>query len=259
MDDTEGMTIDLTATEADIVVTPEALQAAVPQAPVHVMWDIETWGTGNDALPVSIGACKFNENNIVECFHVGIDPVSAQAYGLKIDAQTILWWMGPDRREALDEWLKLERIDLPSALLGLDLWIKNGPGVLSVWGNGSTFDNVILRSAFKAVGHEYPVGFWQDACYRTVKNRAAAKIDRTGTHHNALDDAVSQAKHLQAIWREQDQTELRDMLRVAQSQFNFYAELHSAKGTPEGDEKAKTNSEFAAKIGRVLDGGPNAA
>jgi hypothetical protein len=242
--------------EADIVVTEEQ---PAPQPPAHIMLDLETWGTGNKAVIVSLGACKFTEDQIVDQFHVGIDPASCQAFGLEIEADTVLWWMSPDRREALDDWLKLERVDLASALLGFEMWAKSGPGILSIWGNGSTFDNVILRSAYAATGQEYPVRFWQDACYRTVKNRTAVAMQRVGTHHNALDDAVSQATHLQAIWREQDQTELRAMLERCASQFHFYEAQHNAKGTPEADEKAKVNGGFVSDIRQLLDGGPHEA
>jgi exodeoxyribonuclease VIII len=42
--------------------------------------------------------------------------------------------------------------------------------------------------------------FWKDRCYRTIKNcYPDVPFDRRGTHHNALDDARSQALHLIAI------------------------------------------------------------
>ena len=36
-------------------------------------------------------------------------------------------------------------------------------------------------------------------------------------------------------------------LEKAASRFDWYAELHAAKGTPDGDEKAQRNREFAAE------------
>lgn len=232
----------------------------IPLPPCHVMLDLETWGTGNDAVVVSIGACKFDKNDILAAFHVGVDPASCMELGLKVDAGTILWWMDPKQREALDSWLQLERIDLASALLGFQMWCKGEPGVLAVWGNGSTFDNVILRSAYAAAGLEYPVRFWQDLCYRTKKNECASvPMVREGTHHKALDDAISQAKHLQAIWRSEDQSPLRQALIRDREQFMFYAQQHRAKGTPEADAKAEVNERLAADIGQLLDGGPNLA
>ena len=69
-----------------------------------------------------------------------------------------------------------------------------------IWGNGAAFDNVVLASAFRATGMQVPWAFWNDRCYRTVKSLFSnVKLKRSGTHHNALDDAVTQAKHLLEI------------------------------------------------------------
>lgn len=191
-----------TPIEVDITAVDEAV-AEVPLPPAHVMLDLETWGCGNKAAPVSIGACKFDANDILDRFHVAIDPGSCSYYGLDFDASTLLWWFDPERAEARTNWLAQERVELSSALLGFSMWLGEGHQVVSIWGNGSTFDNVILRSAYEATGQEYPVKFWQDQCYRTLKHRAPqVQLVREGVHHNALDDAVSQAKHLQAIVRE---------------------------------------------------------
>lgn len=178
----------------------------------HVMVDIETWGNGNDAMVVSIGAVKFDSSNILNKFHVGIDPVSAQRFGAKIDADTMLWWLDPERDAARQQWLELEKLDIVSALEGFRLWLADGNGddpdspahdygePLQLWGNGATFDNIIMRSAYRSIGEETPWPFWLDRCYRTMKNMCpGVKLQRLGTHHNALDDAESQAVHLQQI------------------------------------------------------------
>lgn len=44
---------------------------------------------------------------------------------------------------------------------------------------------------------ELPWKFWNDRCYRTV-SAGFPRRQQTGTHHNALDDAISQTKHLLA-------------------------------------------------------------
>lgn len=171
---------------------------AAPKPP-HVMLDIETFGNGNDAVIVSIGAVKFNQDGLLnDDFHVGIDPASCQALGLKMDASTIAWWMHEDRADARAALNSLEMIDLPSALVGFSQWCSTD--LVAMWGNGATFDNVIMRSAFRVCGMEYPVRFWQDKCYRTLKGLApGVTLVREGTHHDALDDARSQARHLLAI------------------------------------------------------------
>lgn len=74
------------------------------------------------------------------------------------------------------------------------------PKGVRVWGNGSDFDNVILRNAYAAIGSTYPWRYNDNMCYRTIKNLAPdVKMARQGVHHNALDDARSQALHLIAI------------------------------------------------------------
>lgn len=164
----------------------------------HVMLDLETLGTGNDAVILSIGAVKFDERAILDRFHVAIDPSSCQAHGLSIDARTVMWWLDEDREDARAQLLSHDRVDLATALEGYAMWF--GPDSMPTWGNGSTFDNIILRSAYEACGLDYPTKFWDDSCYRSLKNRVPQiKINRVGIHHDALDDAESQARHLQAI------------------------------------------------------------
>jgi hypothetical protein len=124
------------------------------------------------------------------------------------------------------------------------MWCKHQPSVLTIWGNGSTFDNVILRSAFAAAGLEYPVRFWADQCYRTKKNEfPTVPLVREGTHHKALDDAISQAKHLQAIWRSEDQTPLRDMLERAQQQFTSTPRTIARRARPRPTRRPRSTKD----------------
>ncbi len=168
--------------------------------PTHVMNDIETLGTGDDAIITSIGAVKFNAYGIIDTFHMGVDPDSAQAFGLKISAGTVMWWMEEAQAEARRALVALERHPLPVALQAYRHWY--GDESLPTWGNGATFDNVIMRSAWRAVGHPMPWDFRFDRCYRTMKSLPGAPaMQRSGVHHDALDDARSQALHLIAIWQ----------------------------------------------------------
>lgn len=226
---------------------------------LNVMVDLETLGTGNDAVILSIGAVKFTGTEIVDEFHVGVDPATCQQVGLTIDAATVLWWFKDDIGAAREALLGLERVDIGSALAGFAQWF--GPDSLPLWGNGATFDNVILRSAYAACHMEYPARFWDDKCYRTVKNLAPmVKLERLGTHHDALDDARSQAKHLQAIVHHltikgvetpPDEGAVA-LLAKAGRQFRMYESTHKAKGTPEGDAKADVNRQMAEEIESLL-------
>ncbi len=165
----------------------------------HVMVDIETLGKGNNAVILSIGAVKFDPlgEGVIDSFYVDVDPESCQALGLKLDASTVMWWLAPEREAGRKALVDAKQISLPEALYGFTDWFGEDK---PVWGNGATFDNVILTSAFQACQIEKPWKFWNDRCYRTLKSLAPhIKLERQGTYHQALDDAISQAKHMQQV------------------------------------------------------------
>lgn len=168
---------------------------------VHVMVDLETLGTAPGSVIWSIGAAKFDPmtDMLDDTFHVVVDVRDAVGRGLTINADTMLWWMDASRTEAREQLLQpATAVDTFSALHGFAEWY--GQDSLPTWGNGATFDNVLLRTAMERVGVECPWRFWDDRCYRTFKALApAVKLERLGTHHNALSDAISQARHMQNI------------------------------------------------------------
>lgn len=176
----------------------------------HVMLDLETWSIKKTAMIISIGAVKFDPTgySVIERFHVGIDPEMSPALVEKfdIDPSTIKWWMDPKQDRPRARWLEMEKLDLATALFGFAEWFGNDPDVL-VWGNASTFDNVVLRNAYEALYMDCPWGFRSDRCYRTLKNMAqhvplpVPAENMEGQAHDALFDATLQALHLQDLLR----------------------------------------------------------
>lgn len=169
----------------------------------HIMIDLETLGTRHNAVILSIGAVKFDPGipaDIQDRFHVAVDPSSCQNFGLEIDASTVMWWLHADRDMAREKLLGHLRFDLPTALEGFALWF--GQESMPVWGNGATFDNMILRSAYEATHIPCPWKYWHDRCFRTVKNMVPAIAQlHLGVLHDAANDAASQALHLQVLVR----------------------------------------------------------
>ena len=164
---------------------------------MHIMIDLETMGTRPDAPIVSIGAVAFNGAGIANDFYRNVDLKTSVAGGGVIDPDTLMWWLRQDNpaREALTD---AAGIALTYALHDLAMWFPNN--LSGVWGNGASFDNVILSESFIREGVEQPWPFWKDKCYRTVKGMYPdVALERSGTHHNALDDARTQAEHLIAI------------------------------------------------------------
>lgn len=165
----------------------------------HVMLDLETLGNKPNSVILAIGACAFERGRIVAEFYQRIEAGSCTRAGLQMDTDTVLWWM-QQKDEARLELCKPGGVDLKTALSEFTTWIgDNNP---CLWGNGSDFDNVILRNAYDRMRHHADWWkFWNNRCYRTVKAlNPGIRAEKPTVAHNALADAIAQAKHLMRIW-----------------------------------------------------------
>ena len=171
-----------------------------------IMIDLETMSTDRNAMVASIGAYKFDTNvvqsvNIImpeQKFYKAVDLKSCERYGLKLDARTVIWWLEQDEepRKALKGGE-----DLKEVLNEFRKFIQDGSGTkYLLWGNGATFDNIIIRNAFQAADVYFPIRYKDDMCYRTMRRMFNAKYEHIGVKHNALDDAISQGLILQQIF-----------------------------------------------------------
>ena len=167
----------------------------------HIMIDLETMSTASNAAIISIGAVLFSEvEGIKAKFNRVISLKSSTEYGLVIEAATIKWWM--QQSDEAREIFKANGYELPRALVDFTKWLDQidcYPSATVLWGNGSDFDNVILTSAYKACNLPQPWMFYNNRCYRTVKQigiKQGILIPSNGIKHNALDDACNQALHL---------------------------------------------------------------
>ena len=167
---------------------------------LDIMLDLETMGTGPQAAIVAIGAVEFDlEKGILgEEFYETVYLSSSVSCGGIIDADTVLWWMQQSEK-ARSMFCNTENIDIITALYEFTSWLQKCGDVdkVRLWGCGAAFDNVILASAYRNAAIPVPWKFFNDRCYRTIKSLfPSIKMQRTGTHHNAVDDAKSQAHHL---------------------------------------------------------------
>lgn len=160
---------------------------------INVMIDLETFSTRSNAAIVSIGAVKFQDDQILDTFYCTVDAMSCKQAGLHIDKETVAWW-SKQSKEARDALL-VDPQPLEQALNKFTAWF--GTQSLPTWGNGAGFDNVIMENAYRAIGQKRPWLPWDDRCYRTMKNLVNIPIEkRDGVYHNALDDALTQTRHL---------------------------------------------------------------
>lgn len=184
--------------DADAALKPK------PTTQCHLMLDLETFGTHAGAIIISIGAVKFWPNEpggpiLGELFHAAIDPRTCGQLGLQLDMGTLLWWLEPSQRGALDHWLsqKDQWQDIVNALEGFHQWVGEDAG--PTWARGPSFDCVILRAAFMRVGRETPWHFRDDRDQRSIVGLMPSdwKPDVAPTQwHDALSDALRQTNIL---------------------------------------------------------------
>lgn len=178
----------------------------------QIMVDIEALDSNAEtAAVVSIGAVKFDLStcDLGDTFYIEIADHGLKdqlGRGRTMSLDTMIWWMcqSDGAREAL---MPPSLVKIPTARFNtpatLDKFREFVKGAAGVWGNGVTYDNIALRSLYTTYKQSCPWHWSADRCYRTYKNvhgdRAA--LQREGTHHNALADAITQAKHLIAMYK----------------------------------------------------------
>ena len=159
------------------------------------MLDLETMGSGSTAAIVAIGAVAF-DTDIRSKFYARIHLASSIETGGRVDANTVLWWLQQSDAARKELYTAVEGNTARKACLNFTAWYANCNGG-AVWGNGATFDNVILRNTFDRLCLPTPWSFRDDRCFRTVKAlHPKVDVPVSGTAHNALDDATWQAQYL---------------------------------------------------------------
>lgn len=164
---------------------------------VHVMLDLETWGTKPGSALRSVGAVTFDphgdERFAEQSYYANISRESCEEAGLTVDQQTVEWW-SRQSREAENALLK-EPKPLINAVAEFFAW-WNWQNAVYVWSNGANFDEVLWRAASEAVGRTVPWKYWNVRDTRTIWHAAGINpkmIPRAGIVHNALADARYQA------------------------------------------------------------------
>ncbi|HBR2133834.1 TPA: 3'-5' exoribonuclease [Klebsiella pneumoniae] len=180
---------------------------------VHVMVDLETMGKKHNAPIVAIGAVVFDPatGSIGESFYKVVCLESSVNWGAVIDPSTVIWWLRQSS-EARSAIVNDDAIPLQDALLQFREFVSDnvagGSKKAQVWGNGASFDNSILRSSYDCIAEDYPWEYWNDRDVRTMVELGQAisfdpktTIPFEGSRHNALADAIHQARYVSAIWQ----------------------------------------------------------
>ena len=164
---------------------------------VHIMIDLETWGTLPGSALRSIGAVTFSpygDCHTEQTFYANIDRQSCEDAGLKVDHKTVIWWS----EQTIDAQARLDDNCRPlrDVVHDFQAWWHSVGGTY-VWSNGANFDEVLWRVAAEKVDHGTPWKYWNvrdtRTCWHLARlNHKAVPFD--GIQHDAIADARHQAK-----------------------------------------------------------------
>lgn len=179
--------------------------------------DLETLDTEPTAVILSIGIVAFNAHELDSTETITAD---RQYYhfpkiqeqidaGRTISYSTLYWWNEQAvmaRNETFKpEGNRLSGEDIARSFSSFITARCTNPKHVRLWGNGSSFDNVILRSYLKTFGAQSPVPWWQDRDMRTVKefNQKQPPPGMSGIMHVAINDAIHEAMVIQSCLGDQ--------------------------------------------------------
>lgn len=171
----------------------------------HIMFDLETLATTPDAVISQIGAVEFSPDTgkIGEKFavYVNIDQKNR-----RIDPDTVRWWMRQSDAARSTFYENDNDHDLRVALALFADWAQP-KNAACIWSHGLGFDVPILKHALH---NEIGAAPWWDfrgerdtrTLFATVTDMTGEPfvIKRTGTFHNAADDARAQAEAVCAAY-----------------------------------------------------------
>lgn len=171
---------------------------------IDISIDLETLSNKFNSPIMSIGAVKFDRvtGKTAQTLYVEIDPDDAIRHGL-VSASTLAWWIKQDAKARRVFEPSSKKVLLRTALQMLGDFVRAQGAGAKPWGNGSSFDITILEHAYEVAGQglEPQWKFWDIRDMRTIIDVAECcgfvKAPLTqGVAHNALDDAMHQAKEI---------------------------------------------------------------
>jgi DNA polymerase III epsilon subunit-like protein len=166
----------------------------------HVMIDLETLSTENDAAIIAIGAVEFDLDRILQERLWRLDP---QLTPGRRDLSTIVWWGQQDR--AVREFVFGGTLFFEDVLKSLADWILPMWDTHWVWAGPSTFDLSILKTRYQDAGLTNPINWRKHrdlTTLRAVSDELAisSEIPTEGFRaHDPLHDSIKQARRTQVI------------------------------------------------------------
>lgn len=164
------------------------------------MIDLETLGVVPGCAVLQIGAVCFDPHGdeLGETFSANLDVTSQTQIGMHREKSTEEWWSVQPKE--LRARLAQNQIIPTKAADMLESWFARNK-VEFVWSHGAAFDLPILTVLFHKLKKRVFWSFWKIRDTRTLYDLAGfdpRAMQRDGTAHDALDDAIFQARCVQA-------------------------------------------------------------
>jgi hypothetical protein len=195
-----------------------------------IMVDIETLGTGSNAMIVQIAAVRFDpfggDCGLIQApefaFDFHVQPTGNAVLDGVMDFDTVRWWLSQEERAR-------QRVFAPVAgcgghvgtgVMALSHWLREQGPFERVWASGPQFDLALLKAAFDRTLNEvpvlrtlgadpgprpWPIPFRAERDFRTLKHvgklLGVEKPLFVGVEHDALDDCYHQAGYAIQILR----------------------------------------------------------
>ena len=175
-----------------------------------VMVDIETLGNKVDSVMLSISAVQFDmaTGKTGAEFHIDISPESCIEAGLKMSADTIMWWMKQNeeaRKMLTDVYDRGESYLLAAALTEFNQWLRENTDTdkVELWGNSNRFDLGIICKSMDAVNVEPAWKHFNEKDVRTLSGLIPEFKKNevfTGVKHYGIDDCKFQISYCHKVF-----------------------------------------------------------
>ncbi|HGP3418193.1 TPA: 3'-5' exonuclease [Acinetobacter baumannii] len=159
----------------------------------RLMLDFETLDVGECPVILSMGAVVFNETGIVDCISEKIDQQSCLDLGCTISESTLAWWKEQSEEAHKAAFGGTTNIGYAMGML-VGLLMKHE--CTEIWSAGSLADIRWTNNILEKLQMKKPWKFYHEMCFRTFRVfMPQIEFEKTGTAHNALDDAINQARY----------------------------------------------------------------
>jgi hypothetical protein len=170
---------------------------------MHVMIDMETFGTKPDAAVATVGVVVFDPKTQTVDTDNGVEwalSIPDQIrLGRKIDPSTVAWWMNQseDARKVVIPPLNGKGMSVEGFCDSFDAWLvdrgASPKNPIKIWSHGATFDIVLGTSLYNNIDREPKWRYVNARDTRTIFEMFNPTPVKYGVAHKALDDAIKQA------------------------------------------------------------------